>query len=85
MKSAKWIILIASLLISSGCKSDKWNDVPLEADDVPFMIPAGVYADTDGVEHRIDSPRWVLNQGVLYDFIQWLKNDQNGINSNSKE
>ena len=85
LKKKLWTVLIASSLILSGCASNKWNDIPLEANDIPFLVPAGVYTDIDGVQHQIDTPRWVLNQGDLYDFIQWLKLNNQEINNDDKE
>ena len=85
MKSKKWTALIVSSLILSGCVSNKWDDVPLEASDIPFQIPAGVYEDVEGTPHKVDVPSWVLNNGELYDFIQWLKKDRQEINNVDKE
>lgn len=49
------------------------------------MVPPGVYIDVDGVQHQINTTRWVLNQGDLYDFIQWLKLNSREINNDDKE
>ena len=85
MKRKLWIALIVSSLILSGCRSNKWDDVPLEESDIPFLIPPGTYVDVDGVEHTISTRRWVFNDGLTYKFIQWLKEDAEKINNKEEQ
>lgn len=69
-----WTLLIASLLILSGCRSDpkKWADVPLTDGDVPYVLGPGTYVDVEGIEHVEKNNRWSFSEASVYEYVKWL-------------
>ena len=58
----------------SGCRTNRWNDVPLTEGDVPFILPKGTeIVDKEGFLHILGSDHWVVSETDLYDAILYLK------------
>ncbi len=71
MKSVLFIIIAASLL--GGCWSPNYNRIPLQENDVPYILEDGDYRDNQGVIHPNQHNVWAMSQSDVFDYMTYVR------------
>ena len=71
MKSVLFIIITASLL--GGCWSPNYNKIPLQENDVPYILEDGDYRDNQGVMHPNQHNVWAMSQSDVFDYMTYVR------------
>ena len=71
MKNILPIVLTAVFL--GGCWSPNYNKIPLQENDVPYILEDGDYRDNQGVIHPNQHNVWAMSQSDVFDYMTYVR------------
>lgn len=69
--------LVATLLAASlttGCFTPNYNKIPLQANEIPYVLADGDYKDNQGNLHINQHNMWAMSQADVFDYMKYVRN-----------
>ena len=63
---------IAAAILLSGCFTPKYDKIPLEKGDVPYILADGDYVDVEGNVHQNQHNVWAMQESDVYNYVRSL-------------
>lgn len=63
---------IAAISLSSGCLTPKYDKIPLERSEIPYILADGDYVDVNGNLHENQHNVWAMQEADVYDYVRGL-------------
>lgn len=71
MKKILFTILLSALC--AGCWSPNYNKIPLQENDIPYVLADGDYVDNRGNLHTNQKNVWAMSQADVYDYMKYVR------------
>ena len=68
--------LVATLLATSlttGCFTPNYNKIPLQANEIPYVLADGDYKDNQGNLHINQHNMWAMSQADVFDYMKYVR------------
>ena len=72
----KRLALVATLLaaLTTGCFTPNYNKIPLQANEIPYVLADGDYRDNQGNLHINQHNMWAMSQADVFDYMKYVRN-----------
>lgn len=72
----KKLALVATLLatLATGCFTPNYNKIPLQANEIPYVLADGDYKDNQGQIHYNQHNMWAMSQADVFDYMKYVRN-----------
>lgn len=72
----KKLALVAALLatLATGCFTPNYNKIPLQANEIPYVLADGDYRDNQGNLHVNQHNMWAMSQADVFDYMKYVRN-----------
>lgn len=71
MKKILHVILLAALC--AGCWTPNYRKIPLQTNDIPYVLADGDYTDNEGNLHVNQKNVWAMGQADVYDYMKYIR------------
>ena len=67
--------LVATLLaaLTTGCFTPNYNKIPLQANEIPYVLADGDYKDNQGNLHINQHNMWAMSQADVFDYMKYVR------------
>ena len=69
LRAALAVLLTVSAV---GCFTPKYQKIPLEKNEIPYVLADGDYTDKDGNIHKDQHNMWAMSEADVYGYIKSL-------------
>jgi hypothetical protein len=69
----KILLICAAMFIFCGCWSPNYSKIPLQQNDIPYILADGDYMDNQGALHKNQHNVWALSQADVYDYMTYVR------------
>lgn len=63
---------VAAFFCVSGCLTPKYDKIPLERNEIPYILADGDYTDVNGNVHSNQHNVWAMQEADVYDYVRGL-------------
>ena len=74
MKKSLAFSVLFSLVALTGCFTPNYNKIPLQANEIPYVLADGDYLDNQGNLHVNQHNMWAMSQADVYDYMKYVRN-----------
>lgn len=71
MKKILFTVLLSALC--AGCWSPNYNKIPLQENDIPYVLADGDYMDNKGNLHTNQKNVWAMSQSDVFDYMKYVR------------
>lgn len=71
-KTLAFVSLLATL--ATGCFTPNYNKIPLQANEIPYVLADGDYKDNQGNLHVNQHNMWAMSQADVFDYMKYVRN-----------
>ena len=73
MKKSLTLLALATCFIT-GCFTPNYNKIPLQANEIPYVLADGDYRDNQGNLHVNQHNMWAMSQADVFDYMKYVRN-----------
>ena len=74
MKKSLVLSALLSLVTLTGCFTPNYNKIPLQANEIPYVLADGDYRDNQGNLHLNQHNMWAMSQADVFDYMKYVRN-----------
>jgi hypothetical protein len=74
MKTKMHLVLaLSALLACAGCFSPDYKKIPLQTNEIPYILADGDYVDNKGKVHTDQHNVWAMSQADVFDYMSYIR------------